>query len=782
LGDNRGLARGDNRQLAGPRGLAEKRPFEATDERHVACSARGMRLEPTKIAALTAFAVWLAGCSSAERSSNVAAGAGGDASAPDAGGVGGQLATGGSSGVAGAPGGGGGNPQCTPPYPTPAYVPAADDAVAFQSLLEAAGYAAASGSDWVSLAAGNVCGGSEAELVLVKNQHSNFSVLRGPAPHAVGSGDLDSDPAHPWRAATTADLDGDGHSEVVAVRQVSASGVDDFVVAHADSACALTKQSGLAVGSPGNSAWAGITAGDFDGDGTPEIAAVKQSHSAFVFLKLASGKLQLWNASDLDHAAGHAWKGLASGDLDGDGKDELVAVRSSPDAAATIFVYRYDSSQGAFVKLASSAVGANGNSDWAGVTVGDFNGDGERSIVIAKNAHSNFVQLAYDGGAQLTIGASADLASTAGQPWKGLVAVDWLGADQGAQELVAARSPSGNYQTDLFVYGSEFHRAMRDGAVQGTRAQYAMEPLIAGGTEVDSEQLKEWLTETHTRTYSFLLWDTTGDDYLNLVRFLEATRDFCVDGDALKVWVTLVPPTEISGGKCSRPAESPLTPFSEASFFGAGLGSAACTDYVGWGELLGALATQYPQLVALNVDDFTHNVSTAFTPEVVAKMVSAMRSQAPWMSFIPTSYYRSEGNFVFSTWPDLGATVDSLLFYFRNEKQGAGPCSACPPPGSCGFACLSGSCAEQTVQNLPGEANEVASGLFGRKIQLGIYATGHSSCGTPSVSYVRDMLETAMSLPAAGGVTVYTLKHPTQDCATAVDQDLGCVVQTAFAP
>ena len=94
--------------------------------------------------------------------------------------------------------------SCPRPYDTPTYARPTDDGVVFNSLLEAAGYGAGTNSGWVDLAAGNFCGGQEKELVLLKNRHSNFSIMRGPAPFAVGSGDLDSNPSHPWRAVRPA--------------------------------------------------------------------------------------------------------------------------------------------------------------------------------------------------------------------------------------------------------------------------------------------------------------------------------------------------------------------------------------------------------------------------------------------------------------------------------------------------------------------------------------------------------------------------------------------------
>lgn len=54
-----------------------------------------------------------------------------------------------------------------------------------------------------------------------------------------------------------------------------------------------------------------------------------------------------------------------------------------------------------------------------------------------------------------------------------------------------------------------------------------------------------------------------------------------------------------------------------------------------------------------------------------------------------------------------------------------------------------------------------------RKLQVGVYATGHSACGTPTPQYVFDLLKTALEDEHVGGTTVYTTKYPTHDCATS---------------
>jgi len=683
-------------------------------------------------------------------------------------------------------------PTCLPPYQTPVFAPAADDTIVYDALIEASGYAPT--AEWVALTAGDLCGGPEPELVLVKNGHRFFSVLHGPTPYPGGSGDLDSAAAHPWRAATTADVDGDGKDEIVAVRHVTASGLNDLVVAKADADCFLTGAGGLTIGSPSNSDWVGVAAGDYDGDGAREIVALKQDHSAFILLGISGGALATERSMDLDTEASHPWRALAAGDLDGDGRDELVAAREAGDGADTVFAYRYDSGTAAFVRMAGCDEGSNGNSSWTGAAVGDFNGDGRSAIALIKNQHSNFILRAYDGSSILAGLGASDLVTVAGQSWKGIVAADFLGGDMGAEELIAVRSTGDSYRTNVFVFGNRFHRAQRESALSETHAQYAGAPRLAPDDHIDPEGLKQWLLDTHTNVYSLLIARTNRPDYLDLVAFLEATRDFCVDGRQLRVWVTLLPPTEtdVSSQRCSLPADSPTTPFSEADYFPEGLDTDSCDDYVGWAGLLGKLATIYPHLVALNIDDFTHNLGF-YTPIMLAQIESNLKKDAPWMSLSPTLYYNESGEFVLSQAPDLGLSLDTMLFYFRNEKQGVGPCAGAdcpcvgtdpcrPPSESCPGACLSGQCAENTVAHAPGEIADMASGLAaGRKLQVGIYFSGHSRCGEPSAQYNLDLAQTALSDPHVDGITVYTTKHPTTDCSDIL-ADKGCVVHEVFSP
>jgi len=142
-----------------------------------------------------------------------------------------------------------------------------DDSVVFGSLLEAA--STASYSDWVGVAAGNFCGGSGKELVLLKNAPSSyFSVLRGPAPFVVGTGDLGlpTRPSQTWRAVAAGNLDGDDYDKIVAIRDMTTFGLPNLVVAKAsDTSCEVsTVVASATIGNPPDLE-VGVAVGDFVG-------------------------------------------------------------------------------------------------------------------------------------------------------------------------------------------------------------------------------------------------------------------------------------------------------------------------------------------------------------------------------------------------------------------------------------------------------------------------------------------------------------------------------------
>jgi len=83
-----------------------------------------------------------------------------------------------------------------------------------------------------------------------------------------------------------------------------------------------------ASGSP----WTDVAAGDFDGDGADEIAAIRNTKATWgnlgypiVVFDPGSGGQMTWSNT----LSGSPWSRITAGDFDGDGNEEIAAIRST---------------------------------------------------------------------------------------------------------------------------------------------------------------------------------------------------------------------------------------------------------------------------------------------------------------------------------------------------------------------------------------------------------------------------------------------------------------------
>lgn len=123
-----------------------------------------------------------------------------------------------------------------------------------------------------------------------------------------------------------------------------------------------------------------IAYGDFDGDGKPDLAVTNAnsggSSTVSIFKNTSSGQ-NISFANKTDYECGASATGVAVGDLDGDGKPDLIVASVN---SVSIFVFKNTST-------AQSVSFASGISYFAGrperVSIGDLSGDGKPEIVIA---------------------------------------------------------------------------------------------------------------------------------------------------------------------------------------------------------------------------------------------------------------------------------------------------------------------------------------------------------------------------------------------------------------
>jgi hypothetical protein len=132
-----------------------------------------------------------------------------------------------------------------------------------------------------------------------------------------------------------------------------------------------------------------VAFGDLNGDGKPELATANVSgNSISVFANRGDGSFQ----SKLEYATGSGPFSVAIGDLNGDGKPDLATANANYGGAGTVSVLlnRGDGSFGAKVDYATGHFPVS-------IAIGDLNGDGKPELVTA-NGDANSVSVLLNSG------------------------------------------------------------------------------------------------------------------------------------------------------------------------------------------------------------------------------------------------------------------------------------------------------------------------------------------------------------------------------------------------
>ncbi|HBL76743.1 MAG: hypothetical protein A2W90_23470 [Bacteroidetes bacterium GWF2_42_66] len=244
--------------------------------------------------------------------------------------------------------------------------------------------------------------------------------------------------------------------------------------------------------------------------------------------------------------------------------------------------------------------------------------------------------------------------------------------------------------------------------IHGVLGTYANPPLQANN-RVDAKKLIRELRDIHANTYNWLIW-TRSTDWDDLKLFLPLAEK-----ENIRVWVTLVPPTE----------SKPIAKYSSEPFE---------LDYERWAKEIALLSVEYPNLVAWSIDDFVHNLKF-YTPEYLQKILDNASSVNPKLAFIPCCYYKQ---ITLSFAENYRHLLHGILFPYRAESHTANL---------------------QDSEYVELEINKLRT-MFGQDfpIFLDIYATAHSRLGDSTPQYVGEVIKAGRKF--ADGVLIYCHQNP----------------------
>ncbi len=176
--------------------------------------------------------------------------------------------------------------------------------------------------------------------------------------------------------------------------------------------------------------WAMVAGGDFNGDGDDEIVATRSGTIKVFDPIVQSGSQAVAFESTL--GSSRAFRLLSTGDFDGDGRDEIVATYT--DAASGVYESLRIFDGGTDGTAWSITRTESYNYYWQDMGTGDMNGDGRDDVALVRNPTDNVLLIVYSGPNWATLHEGKY-----SKPWLAL-AIGNISSSYSGEEIALTRS------------------------------------------------------------------------------------------------------------------------------------------------------------------------------------------------------------------------------------------------------------------------------------------------------------------------------------------------------
>lgn len=220
----------------------------------------------------------------------------------------------------------------------------------------------------------------------------------------------------------TCDLDGDGKPDIVGTKNVAGT---DLLVLHNKSTPGTPNfdkyEKGNLPALTLNQSTEHAACGDLNGDGKPDVVVTRAgatANSLYVLRNTSTTTPNFAAFVELFLDLGHTARQVVIQDLNGDGKPEIIVANSA--AAKLLYVFVNQSSGGTLsinptpVKISLATGAANEAPNTLALEVQDFDGDGRPDIIASQNQGANLFFLKNQSGATISFGTAQTIITGGG--------------------------------------------------------------------------------------------------------------------------------------------------------------------------------------------------------------------------------------------------------------------------------------------------------------------------------------------------------------------------------